>query len=162
MRTAVNIDLTTQAAIENFLAKLEEEIALVPSANALYMNRFLKSRILTLARKRQVLTQVTNLFNQTMDALFSVPIIVIPDAGIPIDSDTWTDHANACSLYIVRNSESEGLDYPSNSGFFYKGFGTTDQDQDRVSGIYVHLNTRISNDNAVRRLSQIGLQAYTG
>lgn len=160
MRTAINIDLTTQAAIEEFLATLEREVALVPNANGLIMNRFLKSRITTLARHRQVLSNVTNLFNQTVDALFGVPIIVIPDAGIPIDSDTWTDHPNACSMYIVRNNEEEGLDYPSNSGFYYKGFGTTDQDQDKVSGVHIHLNARISNDNAVRRLSQIGLQPY--
>jgi len=160
MRYPVQLDLTREDIIDEFLAMLEQEIALVPGANAIYLNRFLKSRINTRARKQGVLTSITNLYKQSVEALFGVPLIVVPDAGIPLTSDTWSGHNNACSLYIVNNSEFDGVDYPTNSGFYYKGFPTTDQDQDNVSGVHVHTNLRLQSDNCVRRLSQIGLQPY--
>ncbi|MDD5229851.1 MAG: hypothetical protein PHC43_00825 [Candidatus Marinimicrobia bacterium] len=157
MLTRVQIDLTTKIKILQFMELLQREIALVPGANGLLMNTFLAGRILTGARLLHVLGSAQDSFNIPLNTVFGIPMIVGTTDMIP-NTDVWSGHSLATSLYIVRNAELSGLDYPSNSGFAYSGFDDDDTPLG-ISRIQVFTNTRLNDVNCVRRLSEIGLQA---
>jgi hypothetical protein len=157
MLTQVKIDLTTKSKILQLMELLEREIALVPGANGLLMNTYLAARIKTGARMMHVLGSAQDSFNIPLDTVFGVPMIVGSTDAIP-NTDVWTDHALATSLYIVRNQELSGLDYPTNSGFAYSGFDDDDTPLG-ISRVQIFTNTRLNDVNCVRRLSKIGLQA---
>jgi|GEM_PF-5937699 hypothetical protein len=157
MLTRVQIDLTTKIKILQLMELLQREIALVPGANGLLMNTFLAGRILTGARLLHVLGSAQDSFNIPLNTVFGIPMIVGTTDMIP-NTDVWSGHSLATSLYIVRNAELSGLDYPSNSGFAYSGFDDDDTPLG-ISRIQVFTNTRLNDVNCVRRLSEIGLQA---
>jgi len=157
MLTQVKIDLTTKTQILALMEILEQEIALVPGANGLLMNTYLAARIKTGARMMHVLGSAQDSFNIPLDTVFGVPMIVGSTDMIPND-DIWSGHTLATSLYIVRNAELSGLDYPTNSGFAYSGFDDDDTPLG-IARIQIFTNTRLNDVNCVRRLSKIGLQA---
>ena len=160
MLTQVEIDLTSKQKIFQFLEVLERELELVPGANALICNKYLKGRLTTGAREMGVLDETQDSWGKSIDTIFDTPIFKTRKSAIP-NTDDWTNHELATSLYIARMEEDTGLDYPTNSGFAYYGFDDPDTPQG-VSRVQIFNNTRLNDVDCVRRLSRIGLQQYTG
>lgn len=156
MLTQIEIDMTTKAKILQFMEKLEQEIELVPGANRLYMNTNLAARVKTGARLMGVLGSSQDSFNIPLSTVFGVPVVPVKTTAIP-NTDVWSGHTLATSLYIVRAQELGGIDYPTNSGFAYSGFMDDDTPLG-ISRIQMFLNLRVNDVDAVRRLSRIGLQ----
>lgn len=155
MLTRAEIDLTTKTKILQFMEILEREIALVPGANGLHVNNFLAGRIRTGARLLGVLGSTTDPWNIKVPTVFDVPLYV-SNSSVIDNADSFTGVDLATSLYIVRHEEMAGLDYPSNSGFAYRGFADTDQ-PNNVSRIQIFTNTRMNDVDCLRRISRIGL-----
>lgn len=118
-----------------FLDKLDELMAAVgaPGPDALYMNRSIRQKLMSSARRLTVATQTMDTFGKTIVSYNGIPIFDIGTKadGSPIIPQTETQGtaANASSIYAVKFGQSEadgGVTGLTNGGIQVKDLGEID------------------------------------
>lgn len=120
-------------ARHTFLDQLDALLALVPGADALYMNASIRSKIIASARRLTILDQGVDGFGRKVSTYNNVPLIDIGNKadGTPIIPQTETQGASSVtsSIYAVkfgRDESDQGVTGLTNGGIDVRDLGEQD------------------------------------
>lgn len=155
-------DNTAKKSQQFFLQMLEELLAQVPGAQALFMDSKLRARMKSIAREYVTVTQVQDAFGQNQELVQynGLPIIV---AGKKSDNSTLIiphtetkgTSADCTSVYAAAFAEDDELAFVTSTGLSVKNKGLVGVHY--VTSVEMDINTQLFADNAVGRLEGVRL-----
>ncbi len=125
----VSFDLTTANNYDVFLEAMMAWLAIVGDPKGILMNRSLRARLTTIARKAHILGESRDSFGRPQQTFDGIPMVDMLDASVPIveeDDTAGTPLLNTTSLWIASPGEMRGS-LVTNSGLAFKDYDPDDK-----------------------------------